>query len=361
MYICRCNGDSIFTLLGSHCPDPLIKKVKYPDNYQQYAQLDNISSDNLAYVRQACTSVTLSTRLREDYKANIIDRLDKKLIIAFGKGAKSPPRKGVIKVTFNLKESYFDDMLRAVKSLSASMIERIMPSSKSFKSMAGFYDVHMFESYCSSEQLEALRVMASCPSSGPPILLTGAFGTGKSRLLALSVHYFQTLQTHLQPIRVLVCTQQRISADKFLEYYDQVWVDTKKGRCFVIREYAMHEVKPEYQGYYKSSKDFEKVYMYQSSNCDNLLLITTCLTAPHLAFLPTGYFTHILIDEGSMMREPEAIAPLFLADANTKIIIAGDANQVRLLLFVYYKCTMTLNLASNYRIIIIESDSQLMH
>lgn len=59
-----------------------------------------------------------------------------------------------------------------------------------------------------------------------------------------------------------------------------------------------------------------------------LLVITTCLTAPHLHFLPPGYFNHIFIDEGSHMREPEAIAPLYFASKKTKIVIAGDTNQV---------------------------------
>jgi len=318
----RCNGDYKLIMLPSF---PGGVKIKHPENYYQYAQLDNISADNLAYIRQACTSVALSTRPREEYRADILDRMNKRLAIAFKKGTKIPPQKNV-KVTFNLKESYFTDLLRSVNNLSSSLVERIMPTSSSFNGMSLFADVHMFESYCSLEQLEALKTLATCPSSGPPILLTGPFGTGKSRLLALAVHYFQTLQTQRQPIRILVCTQQRVSADKFLEYYDQLWVDIKRGNCYLIREYALDEVKPSYQHYCKSSKEFARIW--KSTNCDNMVLITTCLTAPHLEFLPQGFFTHILIDEGSMMREPEAVAPLFLADNNTKIILAGDPNQV---------------------------------
>ena len=45
-----------------------------------------------------------------------------------------------------------------------------------------------------------------------------------------------------------------------------------------------------------------------------------------------GHFTHILLDEGAQSREPESIAPLCLADIDTKIIIVGDHKQV------YYTC-----------------------
>lgn len=92
----------------------------------------------------------------------------------------------------------------------------------------------------------------------------------------------------------------------------------------VIREYALDKVDRKYQAHYLSSKDFQRTY----KNENNIVIITTCLTTPHLHFLKPGYFTHILIDEGSQMREPEAVAPLQLAGKNTKIVIAGDENQV---------------------------------
>ncbi len=43
---------------------------------------------------------------------------------------------------------------------------------------------------------------------------------------------------------------------------------------------------------------------------------------------PPGFFTHILLDEGAQAREPEAVAPLSLATKDTKIVIAGDPQQV---------------------------------
>ena len=44
--------------------------------------------------------------------------------------------------------------------------------------------------------------------------------------------------------------------------------------------------------------------------------------------VPKDYFTHILIAEGAQTREPETIAPLIMANKDTRIIIAGDSQQV---------------------------------
>ena len=329
-HFCRCNNCYIYTLLGSQCPFMKFGiKDKYKYRYHLYAYLDGVSSDNLAYINQASFSATLtiSKDSREEYTADVyVSKHNKRLILAFKKTSKAPSQNCTVEVAFNLKESYFNDLLNSVRNLNPGLISRIVLSSVSFR---GLHDtacnMKNFVSYCSAEQLNALEIMASRPSSSPPILLHGSFGTGKSRLLALSVHYFQSCQTKQHPVRVLACTQQRISADKFLEYYDKVWVEPKKGKVYVIREYALDQVDHCYRHLYFTSRDFENGKLY---NCDNLLLITTCLTAPHLSFLPQGYFSHIFIDEGSLMREPEAVAPLFLADAQTKIVIAGDSNQV---------------------------------
>ena len=58
------------------------------------------------------------------------------------------------------------------------------------------------------------------------------------------------------------------------------------------------------------------------------LVVTTFLSTIRLhSYKPLPY-THILIDEGAQSREPEAVAPLGLADKHTKIVIAGDHMQV---------------------------------
>lgn len=42
----------------------------------------------------------------------------------------------------------------------------------------------------------------------------------------------------------------------------------------------------------------------------------------------SGHFTHILLDEAAQAMECEAIMPLALANADTRIVLAGDHMQV---------------------------------
>ena len=88
---------------------------------------------------------------------------------------------------------------------------------------------------------------------------------------------------------------------------------------------------PSLKEWYHTVAQFQS-YIERSSyrNRSNFLIVTTFLTAPLLAnTIPRGFFTHILLDEGAQTREPEAVAPLCMAGRNTKIVIAGDQNQVR--------------------------------
>lgn len=303
-------------------------KHKHPD-YCFYGYLEGLSSDNLAFVSQASTGVTIKLH-KESYTADTFrQRATGRLVAAFKQDySKVFCSKSCVSVTFNVKDSYFNDLLRSVKNLNPSIISRIMPTLDLFNhQQLQLPTLEGFQMYFNEEQLRAVQKIIAFPSAGPPILLTGAFGTGKSRLLALLVRYLQSCQSKqdLAPIRILVCTQQRVSADKFLEYYSEEFMESQCGNVYVIREYGYAQIDPKYEHHYKASKDFQGL---QYKKFNNVLVITTCLTAPHLHFVLPGYFTHIIIDEGSQMREPEAIAPLFLATANTKIIMAGDENQV---------------------------------
>ena len=65
--------------------------------------------------------------------------------------------------------------------------------------------------------------------------------------------------------------------------------------------------------------------------CDRNVIITTLATARMLwKFYQDGRlrFTHILIDEAAQALEPECVTPLVMADAETKVVLAGDHKQV---------------------------------
>ena len=85
--------------------------------------------------------------------------------------------------------------------------------------------------------------------------------------------------------------------------------------------------------FYRTVDNFRKD-MERNSHRNRLryLIVSTCLTAKRIGdyppVLPSWFFTHIFLDEGAQMREPEAVAPLCMADENTKLVIAGDRFQV---------------------------------
>ena len=71
-----------------------------------------------------------------------------------------------------------------------------------------------------------------------------------------------------------------------------------------------HNLKP----YYINIKDLsEKLKRIQSTK---LLIVSTCITS-HKICRSQINFTHIMIDEGGLMREPEAVIPLCMANERT--------------------------------------------
>ena len=94
-----------------------------------------------------------------------------------------------VKVEFELKHLYFNNLHSAVEHLSPEVIARILPQAREFGTTLQIPDLRQYKQYCSQDQLNALQTIATCPSNGPPILIAGAFGTGKTHLLAVTAHY----------------------------------------------------------------------------------------------------------------------------------------------------------------------------
>ena len=181
--------------------------------------------------------------------------------------------------------------------------------------------------------MQALKMILGSASNGPPCLITGPFGTGKSHLLAAAAYWlFKESRTTKKPARILVCTQQRESTDNFCSLFRNFMLGDKEATIFIVRDYGFHNRK--LRKWYKTVNEF-KEYMgnidVDSQDMENFLIIMPCLTSLSVQkakFLPPDFFTHIFIDEAAQMREPEAIAPLSMGSENTKVVIAGDPWQV---------------------------------
>jgi len=228
---------------------------------------------------------------------------------------------------FVLKHTYFQNLHRSVDRLTAEIIKCLIPKEFDLNDQQReLQTTSMSLPDCLSldkeYQLPALNKLIACDSS-LPFLVTGPFGTGKTRLLvAASVKLLEECNN-----RILLCTSHLRSADAYIDTYFGPLVDKN---CIPHRVKPIRLVSSSYTIHSKYSYLFKTVTVelgrYEIRNCR--LIITTFLTAPQLIRMKVRPFTHILIDEGAQLREPEAIAPLALADSDTKIVIAGDHLEV---------------------------------
>ena len=305
-----------------------------------------LSGDNIAYVTQACdgregVSISFeSCEIKAAISSKNNDHIENVLYLDFDEESLiehfPTTKKLKVSVKFLLKEWYFVNLQRFVGSLSSEVIQRLIPSPQQFvpfhlNLLDACYmslSLKMCLKMCSDDQRYALATIVSSPPTGPPVLVTGAFGTGKTRILALATHYYLHHSIALkQQACILVCTQQHTSAEAFIEFLMETDIP-KEAYVARVTNRKMGHAKYNYN---KSQDEFADDYRKNPpSRSRPYLVITTCQTAHTLKkMLPKVFsFTHILLDEGAQMREPEAIVSLCFADVNTKIVIAGDKQQV---------------------------------
>ena len=308
----------------------------------RFGILTGLDNDKIAYVAQASSRLTISKNAKQVCKADVlrenISSVDEHLYIGFNEENSNLLETSVcireekehVSVGFELKHFYFNSLRQAVDSLPDCVIQKICPTGGCFQvDSIPDDDLKCYKDHCSRDQFSALKVIASCSARSPPVIISGAFGTGKTRLLAIASRYFiDKERTATSSTRVLVCTQQWVSADFFLKCYHGLMTSRKDTEVYVVKDYGF--LNPEWKNFYKTIDKF-KIRIKELPQTTNLLVISTCLTAPKLLSknaVPHGFFTHIMLDEGAQTREPEAIAPLRMATVDTKIVIAGDKNQV---------------------------------
>lgn len=235
-----------------------------------------------------------------------------------------------VKVTFELKYTYFSRLHRALDLLSHSTITRLVPKNITSGEEDKQNQVSTFNIdpnfknrlFLDGPQMNALKVIVNA-KPGLPVIVVGSFGTGKTRLLARAAYQILNQSNHFKPYRVLVCAHHQESADSFIDSYfgsmvEDDW-DVNMVRMIISAD------SDHYNNCYPEFR-----YMAKDINLETVqLVVTTFGNALHLDdIVDPGFFTHILMDEGAQTREPENIAPLFLCGPDTVIVIAGDHKQV---------------------------------
>ena len=333
---------------------PLSQSVyNYP---VRYGYLENVSQDYATQASEAALVVSeddskVRLEILKDYEHS-----DRKIYVAFQEDMSDrlslltsqpvPEGEAIIRnvaIKFEVGHSFFNSLMKAINAIPPVIIQRILPSIEWSSLEWSFFPLHELQKeYIESllaelpeidnDQYSALCTILACDRKSPPVLVNGSFGTGKTRLLAVATHCLiqHGINNH-QPVRVLVCAHHQASADHFIEqYFGPMFADNRDVK--LVRLTSM--------SYEVRNSSYEQVYMKSNTlgdlNLPNYFIVaTTFLTAPSLEKFKAS-FTHILMDEGSQSREPEAIAPLSLAGLDTKIVITGDLNQVSALYIVWH-------------------------
>lgn len=318
--------------------------------HKKYGCLNVRDGDIIAYATQASESVHLMFHQKNktrDFEACILRdnyrHTGNNLYISVDEDCALPDFCEEVECQFEVKHSFFDTLHKVLNNLPDEMVRRILPLREDFngvtrpdvnrilKNVPKEHKDILHLNDMNEDELVPYKVALSCKSGGPPVLISGAFGTGKTCFLSSIAYCFiSEAERNNVPARVLICAHHQATADIILHTYFGPMLGQKSPHLGVkvirITSNNYHASSNEnYGNLYIAIHDFN-TYFREYSSIKRLVVITTFLTSIHLKLYP---FTHILIDEGAQAREPEAVAPLCLADMNTKIIIAGDPRQVR--------------------------------
>ena len=242
-------------------------------------------------------------------------------------------------VKFEVKHLYFNMLHQSLRSLSGEQIARVIPlSSDTFTGASCDVPDSIIYDFMALDKTSQMPALGLVINSKPraPVLVTGAFGTGKTRLLAVATHFFIEEGKHKNlPARVLLCAHHQATADSLVDYLGKMLEHKKHPwQATVVRLTRVNYHEADYSKYrrlFVNFTNFRGLFASQIVQQRYVVIVTTCLTALNAsAIIGSNYFTHILLDEAAQVREPEAVAPLCMANQNTKIVIAGDDCQVQL-------------------------------
>ena len=331
-------------------PVEIFQREHHQDGYYIFLFMSDITADHL---RQAAFWVSLKFQngvvlegsieklpKRFQSKTCLAVRIDK----ASSKGGASQ-RRGMpdfltrassqrVDVSFILKHGYFTSLRKALCVLPPCMIDKLVPDEMTLKTKRAIesdadvdYPVlDQFDLDTDYQEPACHKILES--STAAPFLITGPFGAGKTRLLATVT---LRILLHNPKCFILIATHHIKTADQYIETYFAPLLkadsDMKK-RLKVVRVVGSNTFLE------SDSKFVQTVYNMDPATVGNCNLIVTTFGVmlqlqQVLQRHKRQFFTHIFVDEGAQVREPETLAAFCYAGDNTKIVIAGDHKQVR--------------------------------
>ena len=331
--ICRCDGTFAFQ---QYIPNAYYDH--WQGQHQWYGSLE-VPQYLGDHVRQAATHVELGQKIGKnkwELTADIIPfqkflNGNHYLLLGFETLDKphelSPPHKHPrlnVEVRFLLKHRYFVNLRSAVSALPKEVLPKLMPNKENIPGAGSATEYEAMMSYLPSgfeldEEYQGptcRQLLRSSPSV--PFLITGPFGTGKTRLIAAAAYCI--LKTNPQS-RILIATHHHRTANEYVETYFTERLVARE-RLSVVRLVGNDTPSHKLHGLMQMSSALRYPDQFQ-------LIVTTFIVSMGLSRrLREGHFSHIFIDEAAQAREPETIAAFSRAGHMTKIAIAGDHKQV---------------------------------
>ncbi|XP_039092997.1 helicase with zinc finger domain 2 isoform X3 [Hyaena hyaena] len=166
-----------------------------------------------------------------------------------------------------------------------------------------------------------------------PLLIYGPFGTGKTYTLAMA-----SLEVIRQPhTKVLICTHTNSAADIYIKEYFHGYVSSGHPEATPLR--VTYTDRPPSQTdaamlrYCCLTEDGRAFRLPTRAELERHRIVVTTTSQARELRVPTGFFSHILIDEAAQMLECEALTPLRYAAPRTRVVLSGDHMQVTPKLF----------------------------
>ena len=235
----------------------------------------------------------------------------------------------------DMKQNMFPLLKNSVATMPASVVRRILPEQHDFPIVHDkpwSAELEPLTKMCTPDQKLALQSVLSMPPNGPPFLLLGPRGTGKTFLLVTAVCSFVLdARDRGFPLRVLVCTRDHTLASDFLERFQASFpsISLQELRIVQLIPEELNISWPHRKEYVCTVPAFrgdrDAILKHEC-----LFVVSTFDTSARIVDLvPSGFFTHVLLDDCGHMLEPECIIPLHLVGGYTQVVICGDERQVR--------------------------------
>ncbi len=179
-----------------------------------------------------------------------------------------------------------------------------------------------FNEKLNPRQRSAVLRILSGQSRPTPYILFGPPGTGKTVTLVEAI--LQVFH-HIPSSRIISCAPSNSAADLITQRLQESGL-VKQGDLVRLNAFSRDEgaVPVTIQDLCSDGEDLELAARHR-------IVVCTCTTAGLLYSLglPTGHFTHVLVDEAGQATEPEAMIPAgLISGTDGQIVLAGDPMQL---------------------------------